>query len=697
VESNLKEVTLKTSYNSAADDLLEDFYVPCLNAAKSYDRAAGYFRSTVLHLIGVALSRFALHGGHMRLVCSPSLDNRDRDTILASESRSETEVQSIIAADLTACLENPTDRPVTELLATLVVHQCLEIKIAYRPEQIGIFHDKLGLFEDAEHNAVSFRGSANETYLSWSHEGNHEGFEAFASWEGGRDTARTHNHRHYFDKLWAGQLPNISVVPLSRVPLTILERYANPDGIEKAIENARAHIRNVRANKEAPTRVLQEHQREVVGNWKKHKRGIIDHATGSGKTIAALAIIRDWLNAPGHAAVILVPQSALSDQWVREIAKDFHSRKILLLRVGGANSDPDWRGALGAFTGHRKISTGGRITIATLQSASKPDFIDRVRGGDHLLLVADEVHWTGATSYRATLTIPTGGRLGLSATPNRYNDPEGTEAILAYFGNILQPTFTIVDAQKAGRLVPYDYFIHPVPMTDAEVDKYQKLTQRIGSLTARDDDEAKRMRNYLLIERARIVKKAQGKIAVAQQVLRETYKKGQRWLIYCDDTDQLHQASRALAQLGIQATEYSSSMESSRPDTLRAFETLGGILLSMKCLDEGVDIPTVTHALILASSINSREHIQRRGRIIRKTEDKYSAEIHDTLVTIEHDGRSTALRAELGRARAFAHAARNVAAKYLLDTLFVDETEDGDELENLDQDDRTSPPDNDRA
>src|SRR5437016_5784162 len=85
MSSGLRALDFRLDYTSSASDVLNEFYVPALNVAEYYDRAVGYFRSSVYHLVGVALSNFALRGGHMRLVRSPSLSESDREVIQQSE------------------------------------------------------------------------------------------------------------------------------------------------------------------------------------------------------------------------------------------------------------------------------------------------------------------------------------------------------------------------------------------------------------------------------------------------------------------------------------------------------------------------------------------------------------------------------------------------------------------------------------
>jgi superfamily II DNA or RNA helicase len=293
-------------------------------------------------------------------------------------------------------------------------------------------------------------------------------------------------------------------------------------------------------------------------------------------------------------------------------------------------------------------------------------------GGKHLFLVADEVHRLGADGARRILRIDSGPRLGLSATPERAGDPEGTSAIFEYFCGVVAPTFGISEAVKSGALTPYAYSVHPIYLEADEQEHWQNLTDEYRRLYARaeakgagDPGIAARLK-MLLIRRARIVKAARGKVEAAASIIRSYYQAGQRWIIYCDDQVQLGIVRYALRSAGLDDVyEYHSAMAGDRVRTLDRFNTLGGIIVSIRCLDEGVDIPAVSHALILASSRNPREFIQRRGRVLRRAEGKTLAFLHDVIVaphvTDEGDGNSI-LAGEIARAIEFGSHAINPAS-----------------------------------
>lgn len=291
-----------------------------------------------------------------------------------------------------------------------------------------------------------------------------------------------------------------------------------------------------------------------------------------------------------------------------------------------------------------------------------------MRQGDHLFVVADEVHRIGSSENRKLLSIKSGPRLGLSATPRRAGDPEGTQELLQYFHGVVPPPFTLRDAIPS-TLTPYFYYVHSIRLTPDEQSHWLEITKRLAKAIAQAktlnvDRAAMSARvQQLLIHRARIVKSAANKIGTTIQLLEAEYRAGQRWIVYCDSKEQMRQINDALQAKHLPSSEYHSAMTADKTQTLRIFESNGGILVSIRCLDEGVDIPAVSHALILASSTNPREFIQRRGRVLRKFPGKHVAYIHDVLVLPSRgadDGVGTSIiESELARAVEFGQWAEN--------------------------------------
>jgi superfamily II DNA or RNA helicase len=676
----LRDLDLQTDYRSGRDALLDDFYVPCLQEAFLYDRAVGYFSSTLLHVVALAYSDFVRRGGRMRLICSPALKPGDFEAMKEAKEAGR-HAQALVRDELQELLERPEAMPATRLLATLIANDVAEVRIAFADHPSGIFHDKLGAFEDMEGRRVTFVGSANETWAAWGL--NHESFEVFCSWRGESELLRTRNHADTFARLWRGDEQGVRVEPLENVTREQLIQLAD-DNLDRAIEDARVIPR--RAEGVGP-RTLMQHQVDVVADWIRHEHhGIVNFATGAGKTVAALEAMRVWAR-EGRPAIVLVPGRDLHRQWVREIENEIPGARLLL---AGAGSDKAaWRRLLTSWTTPASPGSVPRIVLSTNATFASDGFQSRVRKGDHLLLVADEMHRTGSGRVQTVLEhFECGGTLGLSATYRRQFDATGTQSLLSFFGPVLEPAMGLAEALIIGQLVPYDYRLHTLTPDDDELEQYEALTDQIRKVLGRESgvDGISDFLKMLLIKRGRILKQARGKVPLAIDVLRQEYQDGDRWLAYCDDTTQLSSLVRGCLDAGLPAMEYHSSMIGDRDVVLRSLGDHGGIVVAIRCLDEGVDIPVTDHAIILASSTVEREYIQRRGRVLRRSPDKLSAEVHDLLLI---DGGGGALtRSEALRALEFARLARNSSALERLKLLLA-LSPDIDSLPGLDEEAET--------
>ena len=650
----------KTEYRSIKEDPVKGFYRPCLLNSIDYRRAVGYFRSTVYNVIGTPMVEFARRGGKAKLVCSPELTEEDVDSIVLGYARKSEVVEDSLILQIEALLTHEATASATRVLATLIAVGALEIKVAVRADKKGLYHEKIGVFSDGIGNAVSFKGSANETWHGWHVHGNFESIEVFCNWRGGLEEERVEKHTAHFDALWTEQDPDIEVFPFPTRALNHLTNVAFKD-----LESLDKLDKPIRCKRRSP----MPHQNAAVSAWLSGGgRGIFEHATGSGKTYTALMAIRQHIK-EGKSALVLVPSRLLLDQWAEEIREEIPEAALLL--AGAGNDSWKTHQRLHGMTGPESAN-GGRIVLATMQTASMARFRDGVIDGDHLLVVADEVHQIGSPGNAQILTINAGPRLGLSATPRRYGDPDGTERIFGYFGQVVPPPITLADAIDAGRLVPYEYHPHPVTLSEEEADEWKSYTEKISREIARqksDDSGEETISDkvkMLLIQRSRIAKKARVKAQLAYTILKEQFEKGQSWLVYCEDSDQLSQVTDILQREGMDYAEYHSKMEGDRTATMTWFRKFGGILVSIRCLDEGVDIPDVTHAVILASSQNPRQFIQRRGRVLRRATGKQIATVHDAIVTPvsteEEPEQISLLKSELIRAIEFANHAINKGA-----------------------------------
>lgn len=674
MSGRLSDLAFQTSYHKGRDELAEDFYLPCMRRAAKYDRAVGYFRSTVFLIAWPALRDFVSRGGQMRVLCSQVLAEADISALDAGyAAQVDRGLAERLGAEVDDLLNDPVLREPARVLAALVARGTLDVKIAVlrRGEDTQargrIFHDKLGIFEDEAGNRVIFKGSMNETWSGLAADGNLESVDVAASWMGARDLERASREVEYFEALWADRYPGLSVRIFPAVARAELERSADPDW-----EQTVARMVGERNSQPSDPRgrTLKPHQAEGLASWRANDRkGILAFATGSGKTFTAITAIREALISENNVVVVVVPDQVLFAQWLAEIEGTMQDLTVRILRAGAGNRT--WRQNLRLWT---QPGDQPRVVLATVQTASSSDFLARTSRGPHLMLVADEVHRLGSPKHSALLDEGLfGARLGLSATPERAGDPTGTEALLKFFRGVVEPRYSLADAVRDGVLCRYFYRPHIVALTADEHNEWKLATVEVSRLYAQMRGAGAKVDLYerlqrVLLKRARIVKRASAKIPLAVRVLQESYRSGQRWIIYCDDMEQMTQVSAALDAAGFSNLPFHSQMDGDRSSTLRWLDVRGGIVVAIKCLDEGVDIPSVTHALILASSKNPREYIQRRGRVLRRHDGKALAYVHDAIVVPPRGDRDASsppdpvTAGELARAVQFAQHADNPAS-----------------------------------
>ena len=410
---------------------------------------------------------------------------------------------------------------------------------------------------------------------------------------------------------------------------------------------------------------LRSYQEEALIEFKSaNYQGILAMATGAGKTITALACASNIKDL--DLIIVVVPIKDLVTQWMDELDKltDFYSP------IAAVGRSETWRNTLyrklrlihGNVQQVKRLPT---VLVGTYSGLSKSTVAELIEDAGGLpiksLIIADEVHTAGSTQYRQILRDDFTYRLGLSATPIRPHNEEGTQFVLDYFGNIVYE-LDLEQAIKLGILCEYEYHVYVVTLTDEENEEYQRLTKRIVKLLRSGNDKISRSINRLAIERSRIIKSASKKIAILDRIIQKhPLKKG---MIYCADIDQADTVCHRLAQQGIIVSRFTSREDKQRSQILNDFgQGRLDALVAVKCLDEGVNIPAAQEAIILASDTSQRQFIQRRGRILRKAPGKNKATLIDILVVPPiGDERVKLITSEVNRIKHFAKTASNRAS-----------------------------------
>ncbi|BAT54804.1 putative DNA repair protein rad25 [Nostoc sp. NIES-3756] len=428
---------------------------------------------------------------------------------------------------------------------------------------------------------------------------------------------------------------------------------------------------------------LRQYQRQAMTNWfANNGRGTLKMATGSGKTITALAIACELYQQINLQVLLVVcPYRHLVAQWARECEK-FNLQPILAFE-----NLRSWQSQLSTQLYNLRSGSQSFVTVITTNSTLIGDgFQSQLKYFPaKTFIVGDEAHNLGAPKLEESLPRRVGLRLALSATPERYFDDDGTQSLFDYFGPVLQPEFTLRDAIAQGALVHYLYYPILVELTEAESIAYLKLTKRIGRSLLYKEKNNGESPNFednedlkpLLMQRARLIGAAQNKLKALRQLM-ATRRETTHTLFYCSDgsleigqRSSLHQL-KAVAkilggELGYKISTYTAQTSLQEREILRRQFENGELqgLVAIRCLDEGVDIPAIQTAVILSSSGNPRQFIQRRGRVLRPHPNKKRAAIYDMIVLPPDLDRETIevernlLRKELRRFVEFADLADN--------------------------------------
>jgi superfamily II DNA or RNA helicase len=627
-ELSFRELDLKEQYRSDKDNLLKDFYHPCLQRSDSYWRAVGYFTSSSLAHAAQGLVGLILRNGRMKLVASPWFTAED-----IAKINEGYRLREIIERSTIRELENLEKEQIrirVRNLAWLISQDLLEIKVAVvdDPNQKGIYHEKVGIFQSGD-DIIAFTGSPNET------EGglisNFECIDVYTSWN---DPERVRLKVQAFQELWSDRTHNLKVYDFPEAAKGVLVSYS-----PREKPRTELGMEELSSTWFSPAGMQPyEFQEKAIKKWENaNYQGILEMATGTGKTFTALTGISPLVD-KGHSFLIVVPRRLLARQWDQQIKKHY-PRALTLV----CTSLHDWRKEIEHYLDislerinnpdlHQPV-----FFIVTFQTAHTRGFRNKIlptMRESKFGIIIDEVHWAGADTFSKVFEFEVPVRLGLSATPERYFDPEGTDLIFQYFGGKPIYKYGIKKAIKSGFLTEYEYHVRLVELEVGEYLRYQELSKQIAQAIARtgfEEDENQHL-TALLAKRANIIKSAISKMGFLEWVHSEH--QPQRCLVYCTNLDHLRSTASLLTELGSLVGQYHSEMnDESRNHVLSVFEA-GHLdyLVSIKCLDEGVDIPECNSAIILSSSTNSREFIQRRGRVLRRSEGKTRAFIFDPFV-----------------------------------------------------------------
>lgn len=655
-----EELTILRSYKTNKNNIVKEFYLPVLHESVLYKRAVGFFSSTALIELSKGIAGLIKNGGKIRFIVSPLLSQEDVEAIQRGYDARKVIDEALLREFQEP--RNPSEKERLNWLAYLIASNRLEIKVAFTPPQksTGMYHEKIGIMYDNLGNRIAFTGSMNETINAFHN--NYESIVVFNSLMV-EDQQRVDDLERDFDSLWAGRETNIQVLEFPAVVKERLLSYKKAD-INLSLDASDLELRyevtpiapGVPKNPQGVS--LYDYQNEAIDNWANNDYcGIFDMATGTGKTYTGLgAVVRLFHDKKRLAVIIVCPYQHLVEQWVEDIVK-FN----LIPTIGYSSSkQTDWKKRLANDIMDFKLKVIDVFCFVTTNATYSSEYVQKqlAKLGRDTLLIVDEAHNFGAPYLRRTLNPKFEYRLALSATLNRHGDEEGTQALFSYFGEKCIE-YSLERAIREGKLTPYFYYPKVVYLTADELDKYHELSRKIIKychVNEKGQTEITEIGKKLLIERARIVAGAANKISLLKELM-EDYKQDSHILVYCgvarsndfsqdtsgQDTEgerQIVSVSKMLGlELGMKVTHFTSAESSAERERIRqqfANADPYQAIVAIKCLDEGVNIPSIKTAFILASSTNPKEYIQRRGRVLRKYSGKTYATIYD-FVTLPED------------------------------------------------------------
>lgn len=663
-----KDHKIKSEYRSLIDNVVQDFYIPFLRESISYKRAVGFFSSTALVEISKGIAEMASEGGKIQIVASPYLSDED---IVAIKKGYDDRNHIIEKALLAQISEEPTDYYSMErlnLLAALIADGIMDIQIAYTEDRggIGMYHEKMGIIEDALGDKIAFSGSNNESATAMSI--NYETMDVFRSWGDSSEVERVRLKENAFCSIWNDTEPNIKVMEFPNITDALIEKYRRKspnfnidnDQFSRRILTYATKINDLSRENQGPigARVpedieLRDYQEEAIAAWVgENYRGIFDMATGTGKTLTGLGAISKLSKDVDDilAVIIVCPYQHLVEQWVEDIVR-FNIKPII-----GYSSSPqkDWKKRLARAVRDQKLRREKSFfcfvcTNATFSNSTVQEEISKIQSP--ILLVVDEAHNFGARSYARLLDDRFTYRLALSATLDRHRDDEGTAVLYNFFGKKCIE-YSLEKAIEENKLTQYKYFPVPVYLTDEELEKYEQKSYEMSKCLIKGKDGKYKLNKrgeILAMERARIVAGASQKLEALREYI-VPYVHDNNILVYCgatnvvdekadnsstdeDDIRQIEAVTRILGnEFHMEVAKFTSEENMETRTMIKEQFKKGDRLqaiVAIKCLDEGVNIPGIRTAFILASTTNPKEYIQRRGRVLRKADNKPFAEIYD--------------------------------------------------------------------
>ena len=616
-----KEFAIEKSYiNRGSNNFLDSLLKPALREAVYYRRSVGFFSSSVFSLLLNSLPSFIRNNGKIHLIVSPELSNDDIKAIQLGYEKKSDLLNRRFLEDFDAEIRLFDDVGL-DTLAELVARGILDVKVASVKNDFGIYHDKLGILTDRVGNNVVFYGSPNSSANAYLN--NYEKIRVVRDWIQGEGEA-VRDEISEFDSMWENRNPYLKVFDfmesVKECILVVKEERSRGKKVKDPIE-------------------LYDYQKDAIQAWvDKGFRGFYVMATGAGKTWTAIYSAKRLLEEHKCLIVIAAPYKHLVRQWAEDVNKLFPDAETVLI----SSENPQW------YTISKRLVLSQQyhpekqiILITTIKSFYSAKFEKVINLSDEeKLLIVDEAH--RFTQRPENLRRAYSYMLGLSATPINGKQNESGIALLDFFGGLAY-NLPIEEALERNFLVHYNYFPVYVTATSAEEENFNAISSNMAGC----------FRDGVLIDRERFVKYVRARLRImgmAEEKLAriktfvDQIKEKDHFVVYCgdgrlfDEQDEeirhIQFVQNQMDDMGIRTSQFTANENMDRRMELVDMFNKQEIdaLVAIRCLDEGINIPSIKSALILSSNDDYREFVQRRGRILRKYKGKKSADIYDVVV-----------------------------------------------------------------
>ena len=624
---------VKDHYRSGKDILSDDFFIPCLKYSKKYRRAVAYFSTNALLEWSDIVNDILYNNIEINLLLSPNLSKEDLEILKDLSDKEKIEYIKKYSEKYFEELDDYRRRGKlkkwrVEFFSWLIANGNMNLKFAFpEGDDFGaLFHEKIGVFDLVNDEKIAFTGSANET--SGGYKRNYESIDVYRSWVG-TEVNRVKTKENQFDEAWENTAKGLIVSKPSAEVLEKIKSYSenfeNPPGKPIANEPKTKYS----TDKKTLADTLWPNQKSAFHKFLKEKSGILEMATGTGKTRTAISIMEHlFLKDKINGAIITVEGGDLLKQWQDEI-DDWNYRNQYNLKIFGHY---DQNKDLMKF----KRNPNNSILLLSRHQLDKLFFQDFKENSNSLMIIHDEVHGFGSPGHVEKLDGSHkifSYKLGLSATPDREYDQEGNEFIEKEIGPIIF-SFDLEDAIKENILCEFDY----EPMIYEISDSDKKRIQGVYTKYRMKDKEGVSYRKTdLYRDLAMVYKTAENKVLAFEELVKSNPTMLKSCIIF---TATIAYAQEFLPI--IQDNTYKYRTYFSGDDEYHLIEFAKGeidCLITCHKLSQGINIPSLKNVVLISSDRAKLETIQRIGRCLRKdsSNPNKTAKVYDFIGTRENN------------------------------------------------------------